>query len=134
MGREGSDMPARDPARKASAGEQATMEQHHGSITKPSSEDLFIRSYDHRLSYDIDVEVRTPDGQVVFQNRYYLLPGHIASETNVLPNSEVLVDVALDNEPEASVRCEIDEQPEHTVMIEVGNGALSLTQGVTSGQ
>lgn len=96
----------------------------------PFSEDLLVRSYDHRQAYDVDVEVRHEDGALAFHERYYLQPGATVSETNRLPGGCYQVRVTLDNRQERVLLSRIDDAPEHTAVVEVGNGALSLTDGL----
>ena len=127
---EATSMPIQDPTGKYSTTRQPNLDRPTESVQTPGSEEVFVRSYDHRLAYDIDIEVRTLDGEVVFEDRYYLLPGHTEIEKNAIPAGEMQVVVSLDNEVEKSTRCKIGDGPEHTVMIEVGNGALSVTEGL----
>ena len=96
----------------------------------PRSEALHIRSYDHQWSYDLDVEIVTNDGEMVFQERYYLLPGHTESEFSTIPSGDYQLRVTLDNRHEETLECRIDSAPDHTAVIEVGNGALALTEGL----
>lgn len=94
------------------------------------SEDIHVRNYDHQWGYDLSVEVVDDDGDVVFEQRYYLQPGRLESELDVVPAGEYEIRATLDNLEQASKPCRIDAAPEHTVVIEVGNGALSLTEGL----
>lgn len=94
------------------------------------SETLHIRSYDLQWSYDLDVEIMTTDGETVFEERYYLLPGHTESEANLLPDGDYKLRVTLDNRHQETLECRLDSTPEHTAVIEIGNGALALTEGL----
>lgn len=96
----------------------------------PSSEDIHVRNYDRQWGYDLTIEV-LEDAEVVFEQRYYLQPRRVESEPDVLPAGEYEIRVTMDNLQEESMECRIDAEPAHTVVIEVGNGALSLTQGLT---
>lgn len=98
----------------------------------PRSEDLLVRSYDHQWAYDVEIEVVADDGDTAFRERYHLLPGHTESETGVLPDGEYEVRVTLDNGDRHRLDCRIDSAPEHTAVVEVGNGALSLVEGLYS--
>lgn len=100
--------------------------------TTPRSEDLHLRSYAHEWAYDVAVEVRTLDGDVVFEADYYLRPGDAESELDTLPAGEYEVRATLDNDRRETVRCRIGDAPEQTAVIEVGNGVLSLTEGLPS--
>lgn len=96
------------------------------------TEDIHVRSYDHRWSYDLDVEVRTRDGIQVFRERYYVAPGQSTSELNALPSGEHEITVTVDDDRCERVQCRIGDSPDHTVVIEVGNGVLSVSEGLRS--
>ena len=96
------------------------------------TEDVLIRNYDHQRGYDLTLVVLTQAGETVFQNRYYLQPGETVSECDLLPSDDYEIAVTLDNTQEASRRYRIDSSPDHTAVIEIGNGALSLTAGLYS--
>jgi hypothetical protein len=98
--------------------------------TVPDSEAVHVRSYDHEWAYDLHVEIATLDGDVVFQQRYYLQPGASRSEVGILPNGEYEIQATLDNEHRESEQCRIDATTDGTVVVEIGNGVLSLTQGL----
>lgn len=98
-------------------------------LAAPRAEAIRIRSYDHQWAYDLDVELVTAAGDTVFQERYYLLPGHVESESDIVPNGDYEVRVTLDNAHHETLQCRIDSTPDYTVVVEVGNGALALTEG-----
>ncbi|WP_049987931.1 hypothetical protein [Halobellus rufus] len=115
---------ARDPSSRIDADREPTPR------TAPAhAEELHVRSYAHEWSYDLEVEVSTPDGDVVFETQYYLRPGRAASELGAIEPGEYDVRAVLDGDREAVRRCRIDRTPEGTAVVEVGNGVLSLTQG-----
>ena len=94
------------------------------------TEDIHIRSYDHRWSYDLDVEVRTGSGDRVFEERYCVAPGQTTGELDTLPSGEYEITVTVDNDRYERVQCRIGASPDHTAVIEVGNGVLSVTEGL----
>ena len=94
------------------------------------TEDLHLRSYAHEWAYDITVEVRTPDGDVAFAAEYYLRPGDAESEIDALPPGEYEIRATLDNDRRETATCRIGPEPDRTAVIEVGNGVLSLTEGL----
>lgn len=89
------------------------------------SEDLLLRNHDFQWGYDVAVEVRNDDG-VAFEKRYYLQPGGARSELDVLSAGEYAVRVVLDDRREATAECVVGEGPDRGVLVEVGNGAVSL--------
>lgn len=98
--------------------------------TAARSEDLHLRSYAHESAYDVAVEVITPDGDVAFEADYYLRPGDAESEVDALPAGEYEIRATLDNDRRETATCQIGADPDRTAVIEVGNGVLSLTQGL----
>lgn len=94
------------------------------------SEDLLVRNYDHRWGYDLAIEAIDVSGEIVFERSYYLQPGQLKSEAGVLDEGEYEIRAVLDNLQEATISCRVDAEAEHTVVVEVGNGALSLTEGL----
>jgi hypothetical protein len=96
------------------------------------TEDVLIRNYDHERGYDLRLTVRARTDETTFRNRYYLQPGEIVSECDQLPSGDYEVAVTLDDRQESSDTHRIDSSADHTVVIEIGNGALSLTEGLYS--
>ncbi len=94
------------------------------------SEDILIRNYDHRSGYDLHLTAVTHPDSTTFQKRYYHPPGAVVSECDLLPSSDCEITVVLDGVQEASKHCRIDSSPDHTAVIEIGNGTLSLTEGL----
>ncbi len=92
-------------------------------------EEIHIRNFDTSRSYNLTVEVRNSKG-LVFASRYYLTPGKTVSELGQLPPDEYTVSVELDGRRQQTVRCDIDETPGQTALIEIGNGTVSVTEGL----
>ncbi|WP_336021740.1 hypothetical protein [Halobellus salinisoli] len=117
---------ARDPSSRSDARRESTPRS-----VPIHAEELHVRSYAHEWSYDLEVEISTPDGTVVFEKQYYLRPGRAASELGAIEPGEYDVRAVLDGDREAVRRCRIDRTPEGTAVVEVGNGILSLTEGLS---
>lgn len=94
------------------------------------SEQIHIRNHDHQCGYDLTLEITDADGKVVFEKRYYIQPGQVESELDALPAGEYHIRATLDNLDEERLQCRIDTSPDDTVVIEMGNGVHSLTQGL----
>lgn len=113
-----------------SSNNQSGEYKHEGALEPCESldtEDVLIRSYDHQWAYDLEIEILSPGGGTVFSERYYLQPGHTESEFDVVEPGEYLVKAILDNSSVKTNRCRLGQDFEHTVLIEVGNGTMSLT-------
>lgn len=98
--------------------------------TAARSEDLHLRSYAHEWAYDVAIEVVTPDGDLAFAADYYLRPGDTESEVDALPAGKYEIRATLDNGTRKTAACRIGSDPDRTAVIEVGNGVLSLTEGL----
>lgn len=109
---------------------QARADRADGSRVALVTESFHLRSYDHRRGYDLEVEVESLNGEAGFERRYYLQPGQTVSELDAVPSGAYEVRATMDNCVRRHLACRIDSAPEHTVVIEVGNGALSLTEGL----
>ena len=94
------------------------------------SEALHLRNYDHQEAYDVDVAFVTYNGETVFQNHYYLVPGDVESESSVVSSGNYELRVRLDNSRLETLDCRIDSSPDHTAVIEIGNGAMALSEGL----
>jgi hypothetical protein len=93
------------------------------------SEEIHIRSFDISRSYNLTVRVEDSAG-LVFARRYHLSPEKTVSVCGQLSPGEYEVDATLEGRRRRSIRCEIDSTPQGTALIEVGNGTISLTEGL----
>ncbi|WP_436929959.1 hypothetical protein [Halosimplex halobium] len=96
----------------------------------PRSEDIHLRNYDREWGYDLDVTVRGGGDEPVFESRYYCQPGEVIAVENVLAPGEYDVVVELDNRRAVAAECRVSSAPDHTIRVEVGNGTVSLTEGL----
>lgn len=94
------------------------------------SEDILIRNYDHQSGYDLHLTVVTSTGHTTVQKRYYLPPGGVVSECDLLPSVDCEITATLNDVQETSRHCRVDSSPDHTAVIEIGNGTLRLTEGL----
>ena len=96
----------------------------------PRSEDIHLRNYDREWGYDLEVTVRGSGDEPVFESRYYCQPGEVIAVENVLAPGEYEVRVELDNRREVAAECRVSSAPDHTVRVELGNGTVSLSEGL----
>lgn len=94
------------------------------------SEDLFIRNYDPFRGYALRVTVNGADGAPVLDETYYLQPGGIKSVADRLSPGEYEVAVRLDSYRRKTADCRVSPSPEQTIHVELGNGTVSLTEGL----
>lgn len=93
------------------------------------SENLFIRNYDPYEAYDLTVAVSDAEGSV-FEERYFFQPGQIETVRGVLVPGEYEVTVELDNRRRKTATCRVGHSPHQTIHVEMGNGIVSLTEGL----
>lgn len=94
------------------------------------SEEIHIRNFDDTRSYDLTLTVRL-DGESALSDTYYLTPGRRISEIDRLPAGIYDITAELDNRQRETVRCEIGSTTRRTALVEVGNGIVSVTQGLS---
>ena len=92
------------------------------------SEELHIRNFDIRRSYDLTVRFER-DGHVVFCEQYYLTPGKTVTEIDRIWPGEYEVVVELDGRRREAAICRVGPAPDDTTLVEVGNGTVSITEG-----
>lgn len=101
------------------------------STAAERTENIHIRNFDVNRAYDLTVRVRD-DGEIVFASRYYLTPGKTEHELDRLRPGEYDVVVELDSHRRETARCAIGSSPDATALVEVGNGTVSVTEGLYS--
>ncbi|MEF8775470.1 MAG: hypothetical protein V5A43_03075 [Haloarculaceae archaeon] len=114
------------PIRNAPEEDSATGHE----VESVESETIFLRNYDPYRAYDLEVSVVDGSGTEVFGGRYYFQPGQIESVRGGLDPGDYEVTVELDNRREKTVECTVDDAPEHTIHVEIGNGIASVTEGL----
>jgi len=91
--------------------------------------DLVVRNHDFDCGYDIAVTVDDGD-RVVFEQRCYVGPGRWRVLDPALAPGLYDVTVTLDGERTAERQCPVGEAPEHSVLVECGNGCVTITPGL----
>lgn len=94
----------------------------------PRGEDLHVRNFDVERRYTLRIEVR--DDETVLEREYRLGPGERRSETDRLAPGTYTVVASLDGDRRRVARCTIDDRPSNAALIEVGNGTVSVTDGL----
>ena len=94
------------------------------------TEDMHLRNYDPFCEYDLTVTVSDESGRRVFQRRYYFRPGEVESERDLLEPGTYEVTVELDNRRRETTTCRVGPDPDRTVHVELGNGTVSVTEGL----
>lgn len=94
------------------------------------SENVFIRNYDPYASYAVAVTVVDGSGETRFAESYTFRPGQIESVHGVLEPGLYDVTVELGSHRTKTRQVTVAPDPDHTIHVEVGNGVLSVTEGL----
>jgi hypothetical protein len=115
-----------------SAGHPPARSERGGQSTRTSvdTEDVHLRNYDPFSEYDLTMTVTDESGDLVFRQRYYFQPGEVESERDLLEPGTYEVTVELDNRRRETATCRVGPDPERTVHVELGNGTVSVTEGL----
>lgn len=92
-------------------------------------EQLTIRNHDERTGYGLTLRVTTVDGDVLERTGYYVGSGTTKRVFDRWDAGEVTVDVVHAGESVGSVTTQLDDTSAGTVVIECGNGAVTVTSG-----
>lgn len=90
---------------------------------------VHVRNYDHRRSYSVTVTVDSAAGARVLSDRFSLDPGGSDRSTAPLPAGEYEVRVDVDGVERVRTTCRLSRSPSGTAVVELGNGAVSVTAG-----
>lgn len=95
------------------------------------SEDIHVRNHDVADQHTVEITVHDSDGRRVFRDRYTLFPGQAESECDALDSDgSYVVEVSCDGIHRETRECRIGKSPEQTALIELGNGVVSVTEGI----
>jgi hypothetical protein len=95
----------------------------------PMVGDVHLRNHDFERGYDIELVVYR-DEEVVFSERYYARPGWSRSVQLGLSAGTYDVLVTLDNDQSRREPCRIGPAPVDSVLVECGNGSVTLSRGI----
>lgn len=93
------------------------------------TEQIHLRNYDGRRTHTVDITFRSDD-EPVRETRYRIEPGRALSDLAAVPGGEYELQVTVDGERTESHRCHLGSAPRRTAVIEVGNGVVSVTDGL----
>ena len=92
-------------------------------------EAVHVRNYDHRESHSVAVRLDDADGREVAAERHALAPGQSARTTAALEPGEYDLRVRVDGVERRRRTCRLGPGPADTAVVELGNGAVSVTTG-----
>lgn len=98
-------------------------------ITDQHSQELFVRNYDMERTYHLQVTVARTGADERLEREYTLHPGQVITECNGLAAGEYELRVEIDHTA-TEQPCAIGPGPDETALVEVGNGTVSISQGL----
>lgn len=111
---------------------QISRSQPNGQKTPQQSvpsEDILLRNYDLATAHRVWVTIKT-EGECIFETSYRLSPGESRSIADVVQAGEYDIEVQIDNLNPQSSCCQISNDLTETIHIEMGNGAISITNSI----
>jgi len=94
-----------------------------------ATDELFhIRNYDIETSHTVWIHVG--EGEQRLETTRRLRPGETRTVAEAIPPGEYDIEVGIDGLRRTVGRCRVGPDPERTALVEVGNGVVSVTEGV----
>lgn len=102
-----------------------------GSTDQPfvSEESLVLRNYDSETTHEVGVRFLDAEDETAFRQTFTLAPQATVSVCMRLPRAVYRVEVDLDD-CSTSAECLVGSGPDETALVEVGNGLVSVAEGV----
>jgi hypothetical protein len=100
-----------------------------GSTRAYRGEQLTLRNHDHRSGYGLDVRVTDDTGTTVARERYVVGSQTTKRAFDLCPPGEYTIEVSHGGERADAVTCRLGESAADTVVVECGNGVVSVAVG-----
>jgi hypothetical protein len=95
-----------------------------------SDEAIVLRNYDSTVVHDVTVRVLDASGDVTLSRTSTVPPQTVVSVREPLRRGPYRVEARVGNECLDSTECLIGSGPDEVALIEVGNGIVSVVEGV----
>jgi hypothetical protein len=91
---------------------------------------LVIRNYDGRTSHEITVRFVDAGDEVALERTYALSPGDVVSVATRVERGVYRVEAHTEDGTFVGTECLVGTGPDETALVEVGNGLVSVSEGV----
>jgi hypothetical protein len=91
---------------------------------------LVIRNYDGRRAHEVTVRFRDAASEVALERRYTLSPGDVVSVAARVQRGVYRVEARMEDTAFVGSECLVGAGPDETALVEVGNGLISVSEGV----
>lgn len=89
-----------------------------------------VRNYDHRTGHSVHVTLDGLDVDAQLTDRSYLAPGQSTSVSGAVDPGRYQLQLRVDGVERRRADLELDGPPAGVAVVELGNGAVSVTRGV----
>lgn len=93
-------------------------------------EAVSLRNYDHRAGHSVHVTLAGLDVDTQLTDRSYLAPGQSTRVSGAIEPGQYRLRVRVDGVERRRADLELDETLASLAVVEIGNGAVSVTRGV----
>lgn len=108
----------------------STTQKHESSQEIIDTHGIVLRNYDHKHAHELSVAMYNSSGAIVYDETLAIKPLDTVTVRPVITPDTYRVTVKSDGERAASERCLIGSPGGEAALIEVGNGVISLTDGL----
>lgn len=91
---------------------------------------LVIRNYDGRRAHDVTVRFLDADDEIALERSYALSPGDVVSVATRVERGVYRVEAHLEDGNFVGTECLVGAGPGETALVEVGNGLVSVSEGL----
>lgn len=94
------------------------------------TEAVRVRNYDHRTGHSVHVTLDGLDVDARLTDRSYLAPGQSTRVSGAVEPGQYQLQLRVDGVERRRADLELDGTPAGAAVVELGNGAVSITRGV----
>lgn len=95
-----------------------------------SEECLVVRNYDGKTSHEVTVRFLDATDSIAFRTTHTLSPLGAITVSERIDRAVYRVEVAVDATQTGTAECLIGNHPTETALVEIGNGLLSISEGI----
>jgi hypothetical protein len=95
-----------------------------------SDESVVVRNYDGASPHTVRVRMADPDGETALDRAYVVDPQGTLALSARLERTVYRVTATVDGDRTASAVCLVGSGPDETVLVETGNGAVDVSEGL----
>jgi hypothetical protein len=95
-----------------------------------SDESIVVRNYDSTDAHEVTVRLLDADDEVVFRQTKVVPPQAVVSVFEPLDRGVYRVEARLTDTGLDSAECLVGSGPDETALVEIGNGIVSVVDGI----